>query len=260
MSLDYLAQLRAESARFGTVLRDADLDARVPTCPDWDAGDLLYHLAEVFLFWARDVEQRAQDPDAPDAGTPPKPATRDELVTLYDDCTAQLVNALAATPDDVQVWTWTDDRSVGFVRRRMAHEALIHRLDAELTVGSLTNVDPALAADGVHELLQHFHTHPTWADYRSDGPVGRLRAADTGDEWLAQVGTFSGRSPNTGKTYQDVPCVGLAAAGEPSFTITATARDLDAWAWNRPPLEQPVVEGSDADFRVFADVLATGVQ
>jgi uncharacterized protein (TIGR03083 family) len=256
MSLDYLAHLRAESSRFGAVLRAADPNARVPTCPDWTADDLLYHLSEVFDFWGTTVRERL---DAACEGTPERPAGRDALLALYDDRAAKLIDALEATPDDVQVWTWSDDHTIAFVRRRMAHEALIHRLDAELTVGLLTDVDPSLASDGVHELLQHFHPHPEWADYRGDGPVGRLRATDTGDEWLVRVGSWGGLSPNTGKTYRDEPCVGLATDGEPSFTVSGTARDLDAWAWNRPPLEPPATDGSDADFRAFAAVLATGI-
>ena len=63
--------------------------------------------------------------------------------------------ALAGTADDVTVWTWLDtDHSVGFVRRRQAHEALIHRLDAELTAGVVTELDAGLATDGVLEAIE----------------------------------------------------------------------------------------------------------
>jgi hypothetical protein len=46
-SLDYVAHLARESARFADVLRAAPAPARVPTCPEWDAVDLLWHLARV---------------------------------------------------------------------------------------------------------------------------------------------------------------------------------------------------------------------
>lgn len=260
MTLDYLAHLRAEAARFRSVLQDADLSAAVPTCPEWRVDDLIYHLSEAFLFWAVDVRERADDPDPIDAAKPAKPTERAALLALYDDSVAQLVEALETTPDDVEVWTWSDDHTVGFVRRRMPHEALIHRLDAEVTTGTVSDVDAEFAADGVHELLQHFHTHPSWAQYEPGGPVGLLKATDTGDEWSVQVGTFSGLSPNTGKTYDARPCAGLVDNGEPEFVVQATARDLDAWLWNRPPLEQPAVTGSDDAFRAFADVIRSGVQ
>src|SRR5665811_2356206 len=44
--LDYLSHLALDSARFVEVLRQAPSGARVPTCPDWDADDLLWHLGE----------------------------------------------------------------------------------------------------------------------------------------------------------------------------------------------------------------------
>jgi len=48
-----------------------------------------------------------------------------------------------------------DTRNLGFVRRRQAHEVLIHRLDAELTAGvDASAMDPRLSADGVDELLR----------------------------------------------------------------------------------------------------------
>lgn len=257
MPLDYLDHLRRESARFGAVLRDADLAAPVPTCPDWTAADLLYHLAEAFLFWAIVVRERADDPDPIDAAKPAQLDDRDELFALYENSTAVLLDALAGTPDDVAVWTWSSDNTVGFVRRRMPHEALIHRLDAELTAGALSDVDPALATDGVAEALEHFHGGaPAWSELALDGPVGRARATDTGAEWLFRFGGFSGVSPNTGKTYDREPTLLLAGSGDPSFTISAPARDLDAWMWNRPQVGEVRVDGNQDDFARLTAIVA----
>ncbi len=260
MALDHLAHVRAESASFAAALRDADPAAQVPTCPDWDADDLLWHLADVFLFWGIIVRDRLDDPDAAEAGKPARPAERAALLALYDAAADQLIDTLAATPADAALWTWSDDHTAGFVRRRMAQEALIHRIDAELTVGALTPVDADLAADGVHEALQHLHGgYPPWSTYRADGPIGRLRCTDTGDQWRFRLGAFSGLSPNTGKTYIDEPALDLVDAGEPSFTLSGTARDLDAWLWNRPTLDEPVSNGRDDDFQAFAAIIAKGI-
>ena len=54
----YLDHIRTESARFREVLADCDPSARVPACPDWDAADLLWHLAGVQVFWAKVVRHR----------------------------------------------------------------------------------------------------------------------------------------------------------------------------------------------------------
>jgi hypothetical protein len=55
--LDYLDHLARESARFVAVLRDTAPGARVPSCPDWDADDLLWHLAEVQWNWGTIVRE-----------------------------------------------------------------------------------------------------------------------------------------------------------------------------------------------------------
>lgn len=150
MALDHLVHLRAEAARFGSVLRNADPGAPVPTCPEWNADDLLWHLAEVFLFWGAIVRDRLDDPAVAEAATPERPTDRPALLALYERAAAELIDTLAATADDVQVWTWSDDNTAGFVRRRMAHEVLIHRLDAELTAGALSDPDAELVLGPVH--------------------------------------------------------------------------------------------------------------
>ena len=90
-----------------------------------------------------------------------------------------------------------------------------------------------------------------------DGPVGRLATTDTDTSWLVQVGHWSGTSPNTGKTYTDEQMLFLVDAGEPSFEITGTAADLDAWIWNRPPRGEISRTGDTAAFEA---VIRTGVQ
>jgi uncharacterized protein (TIGR03083 family) len=45
------------------------------------------------------------------------------------------------------------DQSVGFWYRRMALETAVHRVDTELAVGTRSDIDPELAADGVDELV-----------------------------------------------------------------------------------------------------------
>ena len=60
---DYLEHLRRESARFREVLADCDPTARVPGCPEWDADDLLWHLARVQWFWGTTVRTRPADAD-----------------------------------------------------------------------------------------------------------------------------------------------------------------------------------------------------
>jgi uncharacterized protein (TIGR03083 family) len=257
----YLDHLRSESARFRAVLADCDPAARVPACPDWDAADLLWHLAEVQLFWGAIVRDRLDDPDPAEADKPDRPADYGELLVLFRDASAALVDALSRTPDDTKVWTWfPTDRTAGFVRRRQAHEALIHRVDAELTADApVTGFDPALATDGVAEVVDWMYGGiPEWAEHHVDGPVGRLATTDTGARWLVRIGRLSGTSPDTGNTYTDEPTLTRVAEGDPSFSVAGAARDLDAWLWNRPTITEVVADGPDIDR--FRAIVAGGVQ
>src|SRR5205823_7007051 len=82
------------------------------------------------------------------------PGDRAGLAAFFDRASRELADVLAATPPDTRAWTWSEDQTVGFIRRRQAHEALIHRVDAELTAGRRTPMDPGLSADGVDEALR----------------------------------------------------------------------------------------------------------
>ena len=69
--IDYLEAIRRESARFAECMSRVAATAPVPSCPDWSAADLLWHLTEVQLFWAIIVRDRLDDPAAAEAGKPP---------------------------------------------------------------------------------------------------------------------------------------------------------------------------------------------
>jgi uncharacterized protein (TIGR03083 family) len=259
MELDYLGHLERESARFAEVLDDADPQASVPSCPDWTADDLLWHLGEVFLFWGTIMRERLTDPAVAEDARSDRPTERHALLDFYERSSSELMQTLRDTPPDEPIWTWSSDNTAGFVRRRMAQEALIHRLDAELTADAVTDFDAELATDGVLEALQYFFSPPTWTTWDADGPVGRLRATDTGADWLVQLGSFSGRSPNTGKTWEHEPCLELTDSAAPTFTLSASGRDLDAWLWGRPQLVEPVIDGNAADLELLRAIIAAGI-
>jgi len=265
MTIDFLAHLRADSERFAQLLAAAEPGAAVPTCPGWTAADLLWHLGEVQLFWGTIVAQRLSDPDPADAAKPERPADYDALLAFFLASSGTLLDALAATPDDTAVWTWVpSEQNVGFVRRRQAHEALIHRLDAELTAGAaadpddLDDLDAELATDGVAEVLAWMYSGaPDWATQSQSQSLGRLRTTDTGGSWLVRLGSWSGTSPNTGNTYSDRGTLTLVESGEPSFEVSGTARDLDAWLWNRPTTADVRLDGDTA---AFVELIRSGVQ
>ena len=258
MALDLLAHVRDESARFVEVLRGADPAARVPSCPDWSADDLLWHLTEVHWFWATVVAGRITDGAAiedAEGSTPERPTDRDALLALYDVTTADLLTALAAADDAERVWTWSADQSVGFVRRFQAHEALIHRVDAELAAGlSPSPLPTGLADDGIDVVLRIGKTwRPGWADWQLTDTVGRVHATDTDRRWTVRLGRWSGTSPDTGKAYDGVTAIELVddngqTSVEPVFSVHGGAADLDAWLWARPGFGDVTITGPADEF------------
>src|SRR5262245_5244268 len=119
--LDFLDHLVLESARFAEAIDSARPEAPVPSCPDWKADDLLWHLAEVQWFWGTVVRERMTDPPGNDL-TPSRPADRAGLAAFFDRVSRELADVLAATPPGTPAWTWSEDQTAGFIRRRQAHE------------------------------------------------------------------------------------------------------------------------------------------
>jgi uncharacterized protein (TIGR03083 family) len=244
--LDYLAHLARESSRFGVAITQAAPDTQVPSCPDWNADDLLWHLGAVQWFWGTVVRDGLTGEQA-EARKPPRPAGRDALLAFYDRSSRELGQALAAASPDSPAWTWSDDHTVGFIRRRQAHEALMHRVDAELTAGDRTPLDPILSTDGVTEALSLMYGGaPSWGTF-TPGPAGtvRLRADDTGHQWLVALGRFTGTDPD-GTSY-DEPDIHLAGDDPQAWAsaeVSGTAGDLDCWLWHRAPLT-PVARSGD---------------
>ena len=248
--IDYLAHLARDSARFVQVLRKTPAEARVPTCPDWDADDLLWHLSEVQWFWGTIVGRGLTahaDVEAVEAGD--RPGDRDGLLALFDRVSRELHHHLSTTSPDTPAWTWADEQSVGFIRRRQAHEALIHRLDAELTAGDRTPMDADLSTDGVDEVLRIMYGGaPPWGLFTPDPTqTVRVRATDTDRSWMLTLGQFTGADEDRtavdeldlrvatsdgGASGSGARDTGDAAAA----SVSGAAADLDCWLWHRPPV------------------------
>lgn len=235
-SAAYLDHIRADSARFLEVLAACEPDARVPSCPEWDAADLLWHLTTVQHFWHHVISTRPAPPE--EYVEPQRPATYDELLTAFQHWHELFVGVLASADPDEPAWSWSTAEGaqvVGFTYRRQAHEALIHRLDAELAAGSVTSLPARLAADGVQEALDvMFGSLPPWGHFDPVEQFVEYRITDTGESVWAQLGLFSGTSPEgkqfAGEHDQHV----VAAPGRAAdLVISGTAQSLDTWLWHR---------------------------
>ena len=243
----YLDHLTSESQRFRAVLADCDPAARAPSCPDWSAADLLWHLATVQRWWAEVLTAR---PARPEEVEPPRPESYDQLLAAYDRWSGELAAVLAAADPAEEAWNWSEDHTVGFVLRRQAHEALVHRVDAEQAAGLTSELDPTLAGDGVHEVLDVMYGGlPSWGSWEAGEDQVRVDVTDTGQSFWLRFGTFSGTDPDSGTTHADEEDFHVVDPPdddevEPDVVIDGTAAALDLWLWSR---------GGDEDISVAGD-------
>ncbi len=242
---DYLAHIESESARFREVLATANPKVIVPSCPDWSAADLLWHLTEVQHYWAYMVGGRP-DANQENYQDPERPDSHEAVLALFDEYSASLADALHGADPDDYAWTWSSsNQNVGFVLRRQAHEALIHRLDAELAADQVTALDPLLAADGVEELLDvMFGGCPPWGTYSPLPHYVRVDITDVDQQVWVQLGHFDGTDPDGVSHHEDDIRVVADPATEPDAVIEGPAGALDAWLWRR---------GDDAEIKIHGD-------
>ncbi|MGV9454101.1 maleylpyruvate isomerase family mycothiol-dependent enzyme [Streptomyces sp. NPDC003635] len=221
-ALDREGRLLAEAAeRAGT-------DAKVPTCPGWQVADLVRHTGMVHRWAAAFVAeghaafQPAQDPPAV-AGT--------ELTTWFREGHRHLVDTLGCAQPDVRCWHFLPAPSpLAFWARRQAHETTIHRLDAEAADGGAPgDIDPAVAADGIDELLLAMHARPKSRVRSAEPRVLRVRATDAADAvWTVRLS-------------EEPPAAARGETGQADCEVSGPVAGLYAALWNRAPF--PVVQG-----------------
>lgn len=188
----YSAGLEAEATRLAAATTEVAPATVVPTCPDWTVRDLVTHVGTGHRWATTIVTQRWLSP-------PPY-----EIVPAPDDQGAWpdwLIAGARAVATAVQecgpeepVWTWRpEEQEARFWLRKLFHDLLVHRFDAELAAGRLGEVEPELAADGVSDLLTTIATlsradsgDPVFADLAGTGQALRLEATDLPSAWFIE--------------------------------------------------------------------------
>jgi uncharacterized protein (TIGR03083 family) len=163
----WLAALRAEGAAFRGAAGAVDLDAQVPTCPDWNVGQLVLHLTNVYRSVAahvtRGVATRPEGPPPIEIGDGESP------LSLWDEHYTALLRVLEPIDPELPAWNWApQSKKAVFWHRRIAHETAVHRWDAQVAAGPAEPIEPKLATDGITEVLD------SWL------PAGRRRGATEG--------------------------------------------------------------------------------
>ncbi|MFT4297216.1 MAG: DinB family protein [Micropruina sp.] len=261
---DHSTVIKAETKRFVEAVTAADPAAAVPTCPEWTAADLLWHLTEVHGFWARILASGVladADAEAIQGEKPARPGDLAGTVALLDAETDALIEQLDKRVDEQPAWSWFDtDQTVGFTRRMQLHEAVMHRLDAELVAGRTpTPIDPEVAVDGVRHAIDvmfaWWGTLPGFEFAPSDAVVA-LTLTDVERTVLVRPGRWRGVG-QSGKSY-DQPGIVRVTDLPPDAGFAGTAEAVDRWLWGRGP--EPEADGDPAALDAVRAVQAGGIQ
>jgi uncharacterized protein (TIGR03083 family) len=238
--VDFLAN---EGELLASAASGVDPDTPVGTVPHWSLRDLVHHLGGIHR-WAtttiRDARTTRYDTTLLEVvGAWP---ADDEMVAWFRAGHATLVQTLRDSDPELQCWSFfAAPTPLAFWARRQTHETAIHRADAQSCSGPVTPYAPALAADGVDEILTGFAARR--GEYPSPPPRMRLRAPDTGREWLAQLGP------------ERTTLLDPDERATPDVAVEAPASDLYQLLWNRIPADAVSVEGDPATLAVWRDAV-----
>ena len=186
------------SCAFRAAVQSApDLDAQVPTCPEWTLLVLARHAGGVQRRWAAIVAAGPADEAPPgtwSTAAETAPQERELLLGWLSESTRQLVDALQEAGPGRGCWTWWGDtespETAAAVARHQVHEAAVHTYDAQLAAGLAQ--PPALpeevAVDGVEEFITTCGTttvpwphEPATVDvYVTEGRSWRVTLSDDG--------------------------------------------------------------------------------
>ena len=176
--LEAIDAIGAQRRRLSEAVGSSDLDARVPTTPEWSVRDLAHHIGEVQWYWAENV--RAQNADERAGGELTALPEDSDLLAWLGWCTYSLVRALRDVGPDAPCWAWWPaPHTAGAVGRHQAQEVAVHRWDAEGVAGVPTPLDADLAEDGVPEFIEIM----VGSDVDALPGTVTLTASDTGASW-----------------------------------------------------------------------------
>ncbi|MFJ5969537.1 maleylpyruvate isomerase family mycothiol-dependent enzyme [Streptomyces sp. NPDC093060] len=217
----YQQAIEQETERFAEAVEGVEPATLVPSCPDWTVADLTRHVGSLQRWFSALLTRLVQEP----------PRSREVELGLPDSAhdyprwvaagIPQVAAVLRATDPQAPMWAWGEDQHARFWARRMLFETLVHRVDAERSVGQESPIDHVLATDGIDEFLVNLpDAHlfaPAVAQLKGDGETIVFQCADpgtgaTGEEWRVRLDADG---------FRLLP---RAEDGEPSGARTTTVR------------------------------------
>lgn len=218
--LDLLGRLQGD---FLTTIGAVDATTPVPWCGRWRVRDLVVHLARIH-HWAAAEARRGRE----------TPLGRGPFVLdeLYDRCATELRTTLAELDPAATASTLLGPGPVAFWHRRQVHETLVHLWDLRTAGGHDLDVDPAIWADTVDEVVTVMQPRQQRLARMEPLPAPiALVTPDAGRDWLLGAWQPAG---------EVVP---------PAATVTGPAERVALLLWGRTTPD-------DAAFQVRGDQAA----
>lgn len=189
MTLAYLDVIREESQGIISAYK-AEPEGRVPWSDRWKVGTVARHVAGTHHVVA-DIVRDRPNADFSLFATLVTPEKSDPVFPdWFEQGTAEMCRQLDAAPATDACWTWYEgaDGNVSFWARRMAHECVIHRWDAQMgAAGTADPIDPFVARDGIDEFLDIFVATGRAQAGSPPGPTVSIAAVDTDDHWTIEL-------------------------------------------------------------------------
>ncbi|HTI28316.1 MAG TPA: maleylpyruvate isomerase family mycothiol-dependent enzyme [Kutzneria sp.] len=222
--------LVAEGELMADTADGARPDLPIPSRPTTTLADTIRHVGGVF----RMVAARLRGGNGP-VKWQSEPPPGGALVEFLRGGLHELVDELQSHPaDEVCASWWPLDQTYGFWRRRMAHEATMHRIDLQSATGiEVFTVDEDVAVDGVDEALTLWFAHRLSVIGVSGSSEFKVAVRAGGRTWL--VSSHGDNKAAWRASPADTKSVQATVTGEPMTVYL--------WLWGRLPFTAVRITG-----------------
>jgi uncharacterized protein (TIGR03083 family) len=234
----YFAEIEASTAGLAEILAEHDQSLPIPTCPEWTLRQLVTHVGRAQR-WAAEITRTRSEVAIPFREVPDGklPGDRAEQCAWLRAGATRIVDAVREAGSDL-VWSFTGPAPAGFWIRRMAHETLVHRADAQLAAGA--EPEPVIAAEVAADAIDEWLTLLAAGILGNAGERAGALPADAGlhvhatDDGLGGRGEWMIRRDAGGLAVE-------AGHGKGAAALTGPAASLLLVLMRRRPASDPAV-------------------
>jgi uncharacterized protein (TIGR03083 family) len=169
--------------------------------------------------------------------------TADPLPWIEESAEQALAIMKGADPE-AAVWNWLEQGPgpARFWWRRMAHETVIHRVDAEAAAGVESPVEPAeLASDGIDEFLAFVQVRNKAEALEILGGSFHFHTTDVAGEWMV--------------VFRDGGVEITREHAKADVAVRGPASDLELFLYNRRGSEGLEMFGDPAKIAAWSEVI-----